>query len=433
MPSFKIKGGKPLKGVVSTLYSKNAALAIFAASLMTKDKTVLNNVPNIQEVYRFEEIFKSIGVGWQWLGEHKLEITPPAKLKLDKINYAAAAKTRSIIYLLGALLHDYKHIKLPRSGGCKLGKRTIAPHIYALEEYGAHITVTKKYFELKIKGRAKGRYFVMYESGDTTTNNAIMAAVLAEGTTTIKMASANYMVQDLCHFLNKMGANIKGIGSTTLEIKGVEKLRGIEYNIMHDPIVSMFWLSLAATTNSELTIKSCPRDFIELELLKLKKMNYKFEVSKPYRNKNGNFDLIDIKTKKSKMVALPEKIYARPFPGLNIDNLPFFATIAAVAKGRTLIHDWTYENRAIYLTELQKLGANVMLLDPFRVIIEGPTKWQSNELVCPPALRPATVLIIAMLAAKGTSIIRNTYPIDRGYENLYQSLIEIGADIEEIL
>ena len=433
MPNFKIKGGKSLKGEIGTFYSKNAALAIFAASLMTEEKTILHNVPKIQEIYRYEEIFKSIGIKTEWKNERDLIITPPKHINLSKINYKAAAKTRSVLYLIGALIHKHKKFQIPRSGGCKLGKRTVNPHIYALENFGTEITVSNKYFEIKQKGNLKASEFVMYESGDTTTNNAIMTAVYATGKTIIKMASANYMVQDMCYFLNKMGAKIKGIGTTTLEIEGVTKLKGVEYSIMNDPIESMFWLSLAATTNSEFTIKSCPKSFIELELLKMKKMGFVYEITKSYKAKNGNFNLIDIKTKKSKLVALEDKIACRPFPGLNMDNLPFFVPIAANAKGRTLIHDWPFENRAIYFTELQKLGCNISMLDPHRVSIEGPTKWQANELVCPPALRPSTILIIAMIAAKGTSIIRNTYPIDRGYESLYQRLKELGVNITEVL
>lgn len=430
MSNFKINGAKQLTGAVTTAAAKNAAMAVLSASLMTKDKTVLHNVPKIQEVYRFEEIFKSLGVKWQWENDNTVVITPPPKLKFSQIDIEAAQKTRSVIYFLGSQIHFFKNFKIPASGGCKLGKRSTTPHLFALENFGTKIKQTNCDYEVSQPQKPKGSYFVMYESGDTTTNNAIMAAVLASGKTTIKMASANYMVQDLCFFLKKMGAKIKGIGTTTLEIEGVKKLKGIDYTIMHDPIESMFWLSLAATTNSEINIKSCPRDFIELELLKLEKMGFNFITSKPY--KKNNHTLIDIQTLKSKLTALDDKIYGRPFPGLNMDNLPFFVPIACIAKGRSLIHDWTYENRAIYFLEFQKLGANIVLLDPHRVIIEGPTKLQATEVICPPALRPATTLVIAMLAAKGTSILRNTYPIDRGYENLYERLKDLGADIEEV-
>jgi UDP-N-acetylglucosamine 1-carboxyvinyltransferase len=192
----------------------------------------------------------------------------------------------------------------------------------------------------------------------------------------------------------------------------------------------MFFLAAAIVTNSELSITRCPIDFLELELLKLSKMGFKYTQSDPYLSANGLTRLVDIVTKPSKLTALDEKIYARPYPGLNIDNLPFFAVIATQAEGQTLIHDWVYEKRAIYFTELDKLGADTMLADPHRIFITGPTKLHANEMVCPPALRPATILLIGMLGAKGTSVLRNIYSINRGYENLVERLQSLGADVE---
>jgi len=192
----------------------------------------------------------------------------------------------------------------------------------------------------------------------------------------------------------------------------------------------MFFLAAAIVTNSALTITRCPIDFLELELLKLKKMGLKYTKSKPYFSHNQKTRLVDITTKPSKLTALHEKIYARPYPGLNIDNLPFFAVIATQATGQTLIHDWVYEKRAIYFTELDKLGADTMLADPHRIYITGPTPLRANELICPPALRPATILLIAMLGAKGNSVLRNIYSINRGYENLVNRLHGLGAEIK---
>jgi len=430
--SFKIHGGKPLSGSIETGYAKNSAVALISASLMTSEPTTLKNVPKIEEVFRFEEIFKSLGIGWEWQNERDLIITPPEKINFKKIDYEAALKTRSIIYLIGALINSHESFTIPRAGGCKLGNRSTMSHFFALEELGMKYKFIEGYYEVYRPKPLKGKHLVMYESGDTTTNNLIMAAALAEGTTEVTMASANYMVQDLCHFLNKMGAKIEGIGSTTLTIHGVTKLKGISYEIMHDPIESMFWISLAATTNSEITIKNCPFDFLEIELYKLSKMNFRYTLTPSDPKIKSNFKLVDITTKQSKLEALDDKIYARPYPGLNIDNLPYFVPIACRAEGRSLIFDWAYENRAIYYLELQKLGANILLADPHRAIIEGPIDFKPNEVICPPALRPATMLLCAMLQAKGTSILRNTYPIDRGHEDIYERLRMLGADIEEI-
>jgi UDP-N-acetylglucosamine 1-carboxyvinyltransferase len=191
----------------------------------------------------------------------------------------------------------------------------------------------------------------------------------------------------------------------------------------------MFFLAAAIVTQSSITITRCPIEFLELELLKLEKMGFKYKKSKTYLSHNGVTKLVDIVTQPSKLIALHEKIHPSVYPGLNIDNLPFFAVIATQAEGQTLIHDWVYEKRAIYFTELDKLGADTVLADPHRIYITGPTQLRANELICPPALRPATILLIAMLGAKGRSVLRNIYSINRGYEKLIERLSSIGADV----
>jgi UDP-N-acetylglucosamine 1-carboxyvinyltransferase len=197
-----------------------------------------------------------------------------------------------------------------------------------------------------------------------------------------------------------------------------------------DPIESMFFLSLAATTKSSITIERCPIDFLELELLTLEEMGFKYSRGEIYTAANGHTKLADLTTNKSKLIAPPEKIAAKPYPGINIDNLPFFVPVATQATGRTLIHDWVYENRAIYYMEMTKLGADMVLADVHRVFIEGPTELQPAEVICPPALRPATLILIGMLTAKGKSTLYNVYPVNRGYEKLHSRLAKIGAKIE---
>lgn len=332
--------------------------------------------------------------------------------------------------LLGPLCHIFKKYTLPHAGGCHLGRRTVRPHLYALEKLGLKIKTTKTHYEITVS-KLKSSEIILYESGDTVTENVLMAAAKIPGKTVVKFSSANYQVQDLCFFLEKFGVKIEGIGTTTLTIHGVENMnRDIEFYPSEDPIESMLFLSIAATTGSALTVERCPIDFLELELLKLEKMGFKFKLGHCYKARNGQTNLVDIKTFPSKLVALEEKLYARPFPGLNIDNLPFFVPIATQAKGQTLIHDWVYENRAIYYLELSKLNADIILADPHRVFINGPTELKSAEVICPPALRPAVIILIAMLAAKGTSILRNVYSINRGYEDLVNRLNKLGANIK---
>jgi UDP-N-acetylglucosamine 1-carboxyvinyltransferase len=427
---FIINGGKNLSGEIKINGSKNATVALLAASMMNQGKTVFHNVPQIEEVNRWVEILESIGAKIEKSGR-TMTITAPKKFFLKKINVEAAEKTRSAILLIGALSGRSHKYFIPQSGGCKLGERTIRPHLFALEDFGINITTTNKGFSINVNNLRPVENNVLYETGDTVTETAIMAAAQTPGKTVIKMASANYMVQDVCFYLEKLGVKIKGIGTSTLEIRGRKKIKkNVEYHISEDPIEAMFFISLAITTKSELVIKKCPIEFLELELLKLKKMGQRFEILRRYKAKNKKTKLVDIKIIPSKLIALEDKIHALPFPGLNMDNLPFFVPIAMMAKGKTLIHDWVYENRAVYFTELNRLGGNITLIDSHRVEVIGPTKLYGADLTSPPALRPAAIILVAMLGARGQSTLRGVYSINRGYENLEERLQSIGADVK---
>lgn len=430
--NLRIEGGHELSGTIETKVSKNAAVCLLFAALLNKGTTRLKRMPRIEEVNRLIEVLISIGVKVRWMAGNDLEIRPPEKLNLDAMDKTAARKTRSVIMMLGPIMHLFPEFKIPYAGGCKLGTRTVQPHLYALEEFGVSVATKTGHYNVTVN-KKQPNYIVMYESGDTTTENVLMAAARMPGTTTIKLASANYQVQDLCYFLKKLGVKIDGIGTSTLIVTGVggEIRKNITYYPTEDPIESMTFIAAAVATNSSITVERAPIEFLELELLKLEKMGLKFDISERYKAANGYSDLVNITIHKHNgtLRALEEKIYARPFPGLNIDNLPYFVPIAAVAKGRTLIHDWTYEERALYYTELRKLNVNVTLADPHRAYIDGPTKWHVADIVCPPALRPAVLLLIGMLAANGTSMLRNVYSINRGYEYLAERLNGLGANI----
>ncbi len=427
--NLAIEGGHELKGTIETNTSKNGAVGLLCAALLNKGTTTLRRVPRIEEVFRLVEVLESIGVKIDWKDD-TMKIKTPEAYDLSTIDVEAAKKTRSIVMFIGPLMHQLAQFSLPQSGGCKLGSRTVRPHFYALEGFGVAITTTADSFDVTVHAKAP-KEVILYESGDTVTENALFAAALTPSTTVIKYASANYMVQEICVFLTKLGVKIEGIGTTTLKVTGVKDIAlDLEYTLAEDPTDSMFFIAAAIVTNSELTITRCPIEFLELELLKLEKMGFKYKKSAPYFSHNGITKLVDITTRPSKLISLHEKIYARPYPGLNIDNLPFFAVIATQATGQTLIHDWVYEKRAIYFTELDKLGAETVLADPHRIYINGPTKLRANEMICPPALRPATILLIGMLGAEGNSILRNIYSINRGYENLVGRLSALGAKVE---
>jgi UDP-N-acetylglucosamine 1-carboxyvinyltransferase len=430
---LRVVGGRRLSGSIDVKTSKNACVALLCASLLNAGRTTLRRVARIEEVYRILEVLNSIGVRTRWINDgNDLEIVPPARLDLDSMDTDAARRTRSVIMFLGPLMHRADRFRIPYAGGCDLGTRTVQPHMTALRRFGLEVTATTGMYHAKVDPSVSpDRPIVLTERGDTVTENALMAAARHAGVTVIRNASSNYMVQDLCFFLEQLGVKVEGIGTTTLTVHGVAAIdRDVDYAPSEDPVEAMSLLAAAVVTESELTIRRAPVEFLEIELAVLEEMGLDHERSPEYPADNGRTRLIDLTVRPSKLRSPIDKIHPMPFPGLNIDNVPFFAAIAATAQGSTLIHDWVYDNRAIYLTELTRLGANVKLLDPHRVLVEGPTRWRAAEMMCPPALRPAVVVLLAMLAAEGTSVLRNVYVINRGYEDLAERLTSIGAQIE---
>ena len=229
------------------------------------------------------------------------------------------------------------------------------------------------------------------------------------------LVSPNYMVQDVCFFLQTLGVDIDGIGTTTLVIRGVKSIsKTVEYYPSEDPIEAMSFVAAGIVTGSEITVARVPIEFMELELATLAGMGLQYNMTPEYMARNGRTRLVDITLKKSKLHAPKDKIHALPFPGVNMDNLPFLGLCATVADGRTLIHDWSYENRAIYFTELSKLGGRIEMVDPHRVYITGPTRWKPADIIAPAALRPSVVILLAMMAAPGVSLLRDVYSINRG-------------------
>ncbi len=432
--NFRVQGGAHLSGEIVTKTSKNAAVALLCASLLNKGKTTLRRVARIEEVNRLIEVLQSIGVKTRWLGDdNDLEIIPPKRLTLENIDIEAAKRTRSIIMFLGPLLHQHREFFLPFAGGCNLGSRTVEPHLMGLAPFGMDVTAKTNRYVVSSHPRTVTQTILLTERGDTVTENVLMASALYDGTVIIRNASPNYMVQDLCFFLEKLGVEIDGIGTTTLTVTGLKQIdTDVEYGPSEDPIEAMSFIAAAVVTDSEITVKRAPIEFIEIELAILHGMGLDYQLSPEYAAHNGYTRLVDVTVKKSKLTAPKDKLHSMPFPGVNMDNLPFLGLIATVAKGRTLVHDWSYENRAIYFTELSKLNATIELVDPHRVYISGPTKWKAADVVAPPALRPSVVILLAMLAAPGVSILRDVYSINRGYEELANRLNSLGAHIETI-
>lgn len=431
--NFEIEGPTQLSGEIEVRSSKNAAVALLCASLLNRGTTTLRGIARIEEVDRISEVLQSIGVQLTWTGDgNDLVIRRPETLTPETIDVRAAKRTRSILMFLGPLLHEFEQFELPYAGGCDLGARTVHPHMSGLSKLGLSVVATDGQYHATVnKDDESLHYVTLIERGDTVTENVIMAAARTPGTTVIRNASGNYMVQDLCFFLQLLGVEIEGIGTTTLRIQGVDHIdTDVEYHISEDPIEAMSLLTAGIVTKSTMTVRRCPVEFLEVELAVLEEMGQRLEMSDEYLSRNGRTRLVDITLYPSELVAPMDKIHPMPFPGLNIDNLPFFAVICAAAQGQSLIYDWVYDNRSVHLQKLSDLGANIQAMDAHRLLVIGPTKWRGRKIQTPPALRPAVCLLLAALAARGTTRLMDVYVINRGYEDLPQRLNKLGAKVK---
>lgn len=299
---LRVVGGRRLSGSIDVKTSKNACVALLCASLLNKGRTVLRRVARIEEVYRLLEVLNSIGVRTRWINEGTdLEIVPPARLDMDAIDADAARRTRSIIMFLGPLLHRMDRFKLPYAGGCDLGTRTIEPHMIALRRFGLEIAATEGIYHAQVDHSVTpGRPIVLTERGDTVTENALLAAARHDGRTVIRNASSNYMVQDLCFFLEALGIRVDGIGTTTLTVHGVPHIDvDVDYSPSEDPVEAMSLLAAAVVTESELTIRRVPIEFLEIELAVLEEMGVDCDRTTEYAADNGRTRLVDLTVRPS--------------------------------------------------------------------------------------------------------------------------------------
>ena len=417
MQKFVINGGKPLQGRVDIKGAKNAAAPILSACLLTKEECFIGNIPMVADILKMIEILESMGVETEWVGERKLRVKAGDSVDPEKIDFSLVGQMRSSILLLGSLLARFKKFKIKHPGGCIIGARPVGIHFDALEALGADITQDGDFYYLKAD-KLIGKEIILKEFSVTATENLMMAATLAEGTTTIRIAAIEPHVQDLARFLNKMGARIKGLGIHTIQIQGVKKLRGAEHKIIPDPIEAGTFIITAAATKGNVEISGANPRELDLVLEKLKEMGASFEI------KN---DKITVKPF-SKLSAV-RKIETRTYPGVPTDLQAPFAVLATQAEGTTLIHDTMYEGRLAYINELNKMGANAVICDPHRALITGPTPLYGQNITSFD-LRSGATLIIAALLAKGQSVIEKVEQIDRGYEKIEERLRELGADIK---
>lgn len=421
MPKFKIKGGKKLKGRVKIAGSKNAALPIICAALLTQEECTISNIPPIEDVKSLIKIIKKLGAKATWTKNTEVKIQAE-EIKSSKTDENLTAKLRASILLMGPLLARTGAAKMIHPGGCIIGKRPIGTHFDAMEVLGVSISQDEKYYHANVKN-IKANPIYLNEKSVTATENVIMLAVQARGKTIIKNAAAERHVENLAEFLNKMGAKILGAGTNTIEIEGVEKLSGAEIDVIDDEIEIGTFIALALATKSR------------LELLAKS-----FESLEPITHKAESLGAILDREKTSKgevlkVMSRPElkatKIKPGPWPDFPSDLGAPFAIVATQARGTSLLHEWMFERRLFYIDELTKMGAKIVMCDPHRALISGPTKLYGTNIRSLD-IRAGIAVVIAALAASGQTEIGNIELIDRGYWDIERRLRSVGADIHRI-
>jgi UDP-N-acetylglucosamine 1-carboxyvinyltransferase len=424
MDRFIIQGGAPLNGTITASGNKNAALKLLSACLLTEEPVVLHSVPDIADVHTMMAILRKLGVDLEKLGGgswrvHAKDITTHV------IDRRLASQIRASIVLTGPLLARLGQIEIAPPGGDVIGRRRVDTHMLALEALGAQYEINDS-FTFTTKG-LRGADILLDEASVTATENAIMAASLAKGTTVLRNAASEPHVQDLCHFLNGLGAQIEGIGSNVLTIQGVDRLSGGEFRVGADYLEVGSFIGAAAVTHGRVRIKHASPEHLAMIALTYNRLGVHWEVE--------NGDVIVPEYQPLKIVAdignrIPE-VKAQPWPAFPSDLMSIALVIATQAEGTVLFHEWMYDSRFYFVDKLVYMGARVVLCDPHRCLIQGPSRLRGEmERISSPDIRAGMALLLAALCAEGTTIIRNVAQIDRGYEDVKGKLSALGAKIE---
>jgi UDP-N-acetylglucosamine 1-carboxyvinyltransferase len=421
---FEIEGGTPIQGEISPSGNKNAALPLLAATLLTRDEVVLENVPAIRDVEVLIELLSELGVTVRSDGPGVWSF------KADGVNgkdasIKTAKQIRASILLAGPLLARRGHVRLPPPGGDVIGRRRIDTHVLALEALGASFEARPDVYEFRAKQRLVGAEIFLDEASVTATENAILAAATAQGSTTIMNAASEPHVQDLCHLINLMGGRVRGIGTNTLTIDGVERLHGARYRLGPDNIEVGSLIVLAAVTGGQLTIKGARPLEHRATKIAFGRLGIRFEATP-----EGS---IFVPGGQSLRVAheiggAVPKVEDSPWPGFPADLTSIAVVGATQAEGTILVYEKLFESRLFFVDRLNSMGARLILCDPHRVVVSGRSELFGQELVSPD-IRAGMALLIAALCAKGKSVIHNVQQIDRGYERIDQRLGALGARI----
>lgn len=420
MERFEIKGGKRLSGMIDVRGSKNAALPMLAATLLSHEESVVGNIPRIEDVFRLLEILESMGAKVEWRNERTVAVTP-RHLDPSGMDASIVKKIRSSVLLLGPLAARHDRFSLHHPGGCAIGARPVGAHFDALRRLGVDVAVSEdgREYMADASGR-KSADFALSELSVTATENAMMLAAGTPGKTTIRVAACEPHVEDLGRFLEGMGAKISGLGTHTIEIEGSTELSGAEYTIIPDANEAATFLILGAATGSPITVVGAREHHLDLVLEKLRAFGADFSVE-------GD-QITVIPTER--LVAVP-RVDTRTYPGIPTDIQAPLGVLATQAAGETLLFDTLFEGRFNYIAELEKMRANAVILNPHQALFRGPSRLRGTTIKSYD-LRGGAALVIAALLAEGTTTIDEAYQVDRGYERIEERLSALGADIRRV-
>ena len=426
MASFRIEGGHPLNGEVTPSGNKNAALPLMTSCLMTDEPVTLHNVPDIGDVDTMRSLLDSLGVEQEQLGQGSLRLRARAAVRA-RLDPELCRRIRASILLAGPMLSRFGGIDLPPPGGDVIGRRRVDTHLLALKNLGAEVSYNEREFHMEAPGRLRGGQVLLDEASVTATENAIMGTVRAKGSSVIRNAASEPHVQELCHFLNGLGAKIRNIGSNTLEIEGVERLHGGEYTIGPDYLEVVSFIAAASVTGGSVRIRKAAPQHLDMIRLVFNRLGV------DWVDKDGDLLVaaqppLEIR---SDLGGFVPEITVMPWPAFPTDLISIAIVVASQAKGSVLFHDWMYPSRMFFVDKLVSMGARIILCDPHRCIVEGPTQLIGEHLDSPD-IRAGMALVLAALAAKGTSTIRNVGQIERGYERIDEKLRQLGAQIERV-